>query len=124
MNTNALGTLPDNLTGFDPAIREHTHFVRCFVPMSMDTDFLQKRRWDAQQGLVNLIRDLESQARYGAAAKCRAVLSAMLSGDLAGALTANGAIADASGASGVAQMFAALSWSLSEEGDAETAAGL
>lgn len=78
---------------------------------------LEKREWDAQRALATLIQDLEAQARYGAAAKCRAVLSKMLSGDVAGALRSRGVIADASADSNAAQILAALNWCLIEEAE-------
>ena len=67
--------------------------------------------------------DLEAQARYGAAAKCRAVLSRMLSGDVAGALGSSGVISDADiGANpGVSQICAALTNSLTEDYECGTA---
>jgi len=87
----------------------------------MHADVLTKRQWDAQEALAKLIRDLEAQARYGAAARCRAVLSRMLSGDVAGALGSRGVISDADSASGASQILAALTSSLTEENEYGTA---
>ena len=76
----------------------------------MHAEICTKRQWDAQESLARLIRDLEAEARYGAATRCRAVLSQMLSGDVAGALGLSGVISDAdtSAHSGTAQIFAGL----------------
>ena len=89
----------------------------------MHTDVFTKRQWDAQEALAKLIRDLEAQARYGAAARCRAVLSRMLSGDVAGALGSRGVISDADSGTpaGASQILAALTSSLSQENECGTA---
>jgi hypothetical protein len=81
----------------------------------LNSDFLDTRRWDAQQALAMHIRELELQARYVAAARCRAVLSSLLSGEVTRAL-ASGALADATTAdSAVAHIFAGLKWSVARE---------